>query len=154
MFKKVIAIAFFMAIVVGACAPAGPDTIKIGVNAPITGDIPKVGEGTKFAAEMWLEAIGGELEIGGKTYAVELVIEDNEAKGESAAAVNQKLTTQDEVLVTPPHSIDPGSSAHHSLIHSRDLLSPTSSPRNTASPRRPCSTTLPVTTLRVWRITS
>jgi len=99
MLKKVIAIAFFMAIIVGACAPAGPDTIKIGVNAPITGDIPKVGEGTKFAAEMWLEAIGGELEIGGTTYAIELVIEDNEAKGESAAAVNQKLTTQDEVLV-------------------------------------------------------
>ena len=25
-------------------------TIKIGINAPLTGDIPKVGEGTKFAA--------------------------------------------------------------------------------------------------------
>src|SRR3989337_248127 len=74
-------------------------TIKIGINAEITGDIPKVGEGTKFAAEMWLEEIGGQLEVGGTTYPVELVIEDNEAKGESAAAVNQKLTTQDEVLV-------------------------------------------------------
>jgi branched-chain amino acid transport system substrate-binding protein len=31
-------------------------TIKIGINAPLTGDIPKVGEGTKFAAQMWLEA--------------------------------------------------------------------------------------------------
>ena len=40
----------------------GKETIKIGINAPITGDIPKVGEGTKFAAEMWLEdlkAAGG-----------------------------------------------------------------------------------------------
>ena len=47
-----------------ACAPgAAPDTIKIGVNAPLTGDIPKVGEGTKFSAEMWLEDIGGELEV-------------------------------------------------------------------------------------------
>ncbi|UCC87849.1 MAG: ABC transporter substrate-binding protein [Anaerolineales bacterium] len=83
-----------------ACAGAGgPDTIKIGINAELTGDIPKVGEGTKFAAEMWLEDIGGELEVGGKTYKVELVIEDNEAKGESAAAVNSKLITQDEVLV-------------------------------------------------------
>ncbi|NIO04261.1 MAG: branched-chain amino acid ABC transporter substrate-binding protein, partial [Proteobacteria bacterium] len=41
-------------------------TIKIGINAPITGDIPKVGEGTKFAAQMWLEDINaaGGLEVG------------------------------------------------------------------------------------------
>ena len=32
-------------------------TIKIGINAPITGDIPKVGEGTKYAAQMWLEDV-------------------------------------------------------------------------------------------------
>ena len=32
-------------------------TIKIGVNAPLTGDIPKVGEGTKYAAQMWLEDV-------------------------------------------------------------------------------------------------
>ncbi|MFQ5433912.1 MAG: ABC transporter substrate-binding protein [Anaerolineae bacterium] len=82
-----------------ACGAGAPDTIKIGINAPITGDIPKVGEGTKFAAEMWLEDIGGQLEVGGKTYNVELVIEDNEAKAESAAAVNTKIITQDEVLV-------------------------------------------------------
>jgi branched-chain amino acid transport system substrate-binding protein len=87
------------AFLLGACAPGGgAETIKIGINAPITGDIPKVGEGTKFAAEMWLEDIGGEMSVGGKTYQVELVIEDNESKGESAAAVNTKLITQDEVL--------------------------------------------------------
>lgn len=86
-------------ILIGACAPAAPQSIKIGVNAEITGDIPKVGEGTKFAAEMWLEEIGGVITVGGNEYTVELVIEDNEAKGESAAAVNTKLITQDEVLV-------------------------------------------------------
>jgi branched-chain amino acid transport system substrate-binding protein len=48
---------------------------------------------------MWLEDIGGELEVGGETYQVELVIEDNESKAESAATVNSKLITQDEVLV-------------------------------------------------------
>jgi branched-chain amino acid transport system substrate-binding protein len=99
MLKKLIAFVFIASLALTACGPAAPDTIKIGVNAPITGDIPKVGEGTKFAAEMWLEEIGGELEIGGQTYKIELVIEDNESKGESAAAANQKLITQDEVLV-------------------------------------------------------
>jgi branched-chain amino acid transport system substrate-binding protein len=84
-----------------ACAGGGADTIKIGINAPLTGDIPKVGEGTKFAAEMWLEDINaaGGLEVGGKTYDVELIMEDNESKGESAAAANTKLITQDEVLL-------------------------------------------------------
>jgi branched-chain amino acid transport system substrate-binding protein len=86
------------AILIGACGPGG-DVIKIGINAPLTGDIPKVGEGTKYAAEMWLEEIDGELEVGGKTYAVELVIEDNESKAESAAAANTKMITQDEVLI-------------------------------------------------------
>jgi len=81
-----------------ACGQAAQPTIKIGINAPLTGDIPKVGEGTKFAAEMWLEEVGGELEVGDQTYPVELVIEDNESKAESAASVNQKLITQDEVL--------------------------------------------------------
>ena len=82
-----------------ACGGAGGQTIKIGINAPITGDIPKVGEGTRFAAEMWLEENGGVITVGGTEYTVELVIEDNESKGESAAAVNTKLITQDEVLV-------------------------------------------------------
>ncbi|MFC2037108.1 ABC transporter substrate-binding protein [Chloroflexota bacterium] len=95
-----IALLLVGAFLLGACAGGGgDDTIKIGVNAPLTGDIPKVGEGTKFAAEMWLEEIGGELVVGGETYQVELVIEDNEAKAESATSANTKLITQDEVLV-------------------------------------------------------
>ncbi len=83
------------------CGPEGPRTIKIGINAPLTGDIPKVGEGTKFAARMWLEGIkeAGGLEVGGKRYPIELVIEDNESKAESAVKVNTKLITEDEVLV-------------------------------------------------------
>jgi len=89
------------ALLLGACQPAAPQTIKIGINAEITGDIPKVGEGTKYAAEMWLEDINaaGGLEVGGKKYPVELVIEDNESKAESAVAANTKLITQDEVLI-------------------------------------------------------
>jgi branched-chain amino acid transport system substrate-binding protein len=77
------------------------DTIKIGINAPITGDIPKVGEGTKFAAQMWLADIkaAGGLKVGDKVYPVELVVEDNEARAESAVKVNTKMITEDEVLV-------------------------------------------------------
>jgi branched-chain amino acid transport system substrate-binding protein len=89
-----------MVFAIYACGPSGPESIKIGINAPITGDIPKVGEGTKFAAEMWLEDINaaGGIQVGDKKYKVELVIEDNEAKAESAVKVNTKLITEDEVL--------------------------------------------------------
>ncbi len=75
--------------------------IKVGINAPITGDIPKVGEGTKFAAQMWMEDVkaAGGITIGGKKYPVELVIEDNEAKAESAVKVATKMITEDEILV-------------------------------------------------------
>ena len=101
MIKKLVVLTIMTALVLAACGPAAPETIKIGINAPLTGDIPKVGEGTKYAAEMWLEDItaAGGLEVGGVKYQVELVIEDNESKGESAATVNSKLITQDEVLV-------------------------------------------------------
>ncbi|MBC8439656.1 MAG: ABC transporter substrate-binding protein [Deltaproteobacteria bacterium] len=74
--------------------------IKIGINAPMTGDIPKVGEGSKYAAMLWLEDIekAGGLEVGGKKYKVELVIEDNESKAESAVKANTKMISQDDVL--------------------------------------------------------
>jgi branched-chain amino acid transport system substrate-binding protein len=75
-------------------------TIKIGINAPITGDIPKVGEGSKYAAEMWLEDINaaGGLDVGGEKYMVEVIVEDNESKPESAAKAATKLITEDGVL--------------------------------------------------------
>jgi branched-chain amino acid transport system substrate-binding protein len=75
--------------------------IKVGINAPITGDIPKVGEGTKYAAQMWLEDIekAGGITVGGEQFPVELVIEDNESKAESAVKANTKMITEDEVLV-------------------------------------------------------
>ena len=53
----VVTILLVGAFVAGACGQAAQPAIVIGVNAPLTGDIPKVGEGSKFAAEMWLEDI-------------------------------------------------------------------------------------------------
>jgi branched-chain amino acid transport system substrate-binding protein len=101
--KRVAVIAALILVIFVFERPAwcAKDTVKIGVNAPITGDIPKVGEGTKFAARMWLadiKATGG-LKVGEKTYQVELIIEDNESKAESAVKANTKMITEDEVLV-------------------------------------------------------
>ncbi len=82
-------------------AGVSAQTIKIGLNIPLTGDIPKVGEGSKFAARMWLSDVNaaGGLEVGGKKHKVELVIEDNESRAESAVKANSRLITEDGVLV-------------------------------------------------------
>ena len=89
-----------LSLALSPCGWAASKTIKIGINAPITGDIPKVGEGSKYAAEMWLEDIkaAGGLSVGGVKYNVEVVVEDNESKPESAAKAATKLITEDEVL--------------------------------------------------------
>jgi branched-chain amino acid transport system substrate-binding protein len=84
-----------------ACGKKRAAVIKIGINAPLTGDIPKVGEGTKYAAQMWLEDIqkAGGLQVGNKKYPVQLVIEDNESKPESAVTANTKMITEDDAMV-------------------------------------------------------
>jgi branched-chain amino acid transport system substrate-binding protein len=94
-------VGLILGLVFSPCAWAKMKSIKIGINAPITGDIPKVGEGSKFAAQMFLEDINaaGGLEVGGKKWPVEIIVEDNEAKAESAVKANTKLITEDEVLV-------------------------------------------------------
>jgi hypothetical protein len=146
--------------------------IKVGINAPITGDIPKVGEGTKYAAQMWLADIekAGGIEVGGKKYPVELVIEDNEAKAESAVKANTKMITEDEVLVivgpqsskqavpagdvannyeiqTPPRTVPLFSGAVSSIL-SRDRSWQISLPKSLNTPKRRCSMTSPATTPR------
>ena len=98
--SKVLAIAICSFFIAGLGVCFAADMIYIGVNAPLTGDIPKVGEGTKFAAQMWLEDVNaaGGIKVGGKQYKVELVIEDNESKAESAVKANTKLITEEDVL--------------------------------------------------------
>ena len=73
------------------------DTIKIGFNIPMTGDIPEVGEGSKNAAEMYLADINGAggLEVGGKKYMLEFIYMDNESKADSAVNAALKLIEQE-----------------------------------------------------------
>jgi len=76
------------------------DTIKIGYNIPMTGDIPKVGESSKLSAEMLKADINGAggLEVGGKKYMLEFIYEDNESKAESAVTTALKLIEKDSIL--------------------------------------------------------
>lgn len=83
------------------------DTIKIGFNIELTGDIPKVGESSKFAAEMLKAEINGKggLQVGDKKYLLDFLYEDNEAKAEAAVTTALKLIEKDQVLaVIGPNS--------------------------------------------------
>ncbi len=85
----------------GACGGAGQaNTIKVGVVAELTGDIPAVGASCKNAAEMAVQEINdaGGLDVGGTKYKVELFIEDNAGKADQSASAAQKLITQQNVV--------------------------------------------------------
>lgn len=99
-------VVMLLGILMTACQPAGPTTIKVGLNAELTGGIPVVGESCKNAAELAVKEINdaGGLEVGGQTYMIELLVEDNEDKAESAAAAAQKLVTANVLAMIGPNA--------------------------------------------------
>ncbi len=74
--------------------------IYLGVIAPLTGDIPKVGQDTVEAAQMAVDEINAAcgLEVDGESYEVIIVVEDNESKAESSVAVATRLIVEEDVL--------------------------------------------------------
>lgn len=74
--------------------------IYLGVIAPLTGDIPKVGQDTVEAAEMAVDEINAAcgLEVDGENYEVVILVEDNESKAESSVAVATRLIVEEDVL--------------------------------------------------------
>ncbi|MDX2481785.1 MAG: ABC transporter substrate-binding protein, partial [Desulfuromusa sp.] len=114
-------------------------TIKIGFNIPMTGDIPEVGEGSKNAAEMYLADINGAggLEVGGKKYMLEFVYMDNESKADSAVNAALKLIEQEEVVaIIGPNSskqaVPGGGTANENRV---PMISPWSTNPNTTLDR-------------------
>lgn len=102
----VVLLAFVVSLVAAACQPAAPSTIKVGLNAELTGSVPVVGESCKNAATLAVKEINdaGGLDVGGKKYQIELQVEDNEDKAESAAAAAQKLATAGVVAMIGPNA--------------------------------------------------
>ncbi len=87
-------------VLTGCAQTASTQTIKVGVVAELTGDIPAVGASCKNAAEMAVKEVNdaGGLEVGGKKYQIELFIEDNAGKADQSASGAQKLITQQNVV--------------------------------------------------------
>lgn len=74
--------------------------IYLGVIAPLTGDIPKVGQDTVEAAQMAVDEVNAAcgLEVDGENYEVIILVEDNESKAESSVAVATRLIVEEDVL--------------------------------------------------------
>jgi branched-chain amino acid transport system substrate-binding protein len=105
MFRKILvpfSILALLATLVGCPPPKPPvpygGVLKIGHVAPLTGAIPKVGEDGKYGVELALDEIDWKLKVGPHEYKIEILLEDNESKAESAVAAATKLIVEDKVL--------------------------------------------------------
>ena len=126
-------------VLVTACQGGGSDTIRIGLNLELTGELPEVGEHSRVAAEMYVEQINadGGLNIGGEMKQLELVIEDNGGTAEGAAAAATKLISEDEVLllVGPNASVAAVPAGEIANDESTPMISPWSTNPNTTLDR-------------------
>jgi branched-chain amino acid transport system substrate-binding protein len=82
------------------------DCIKIGLSAELTGSVPVVGKSCVNAAKMAVDEINaaGGVAVGDKTVQVKLLVEDNEDKAESAAAVAQKFVSAGVLAMVGPNA--------------------------------------------------
>ena len=94
-----VAVCMVVVALFAACSSNDSSSIKVGVIAELTGDMPAVGESCKKAAEMAVQQVNdaGGIEIAGKKYTVKLFIEDNAGKADQSASAAQKLITQQKV---------------------------------------------------------
>ena len=112
------------------------DEIRIGYNIPLTGDNPDVGASSKNAAEMYLKE-HPTVTVGGKSYALKFIYEDNEYRPESAVKIHTKLITEDGVLgiVGPQSSSQAVPSGEVANNYATPMISPWSTNPNTTLDR-------------------
>ena len=93
-------ICVLVALGAAGCGEKAPSTIRVGVIAELTGDMPAVGESCKKAAQLAVKEMNdaGGVQVGDTRYKVELFIEDNAGKADQSASAAQKLITQQKVL--------------------------------------------------------
>ena len=88
------------AILLTSCQPSKP-SVKIGINAELTGEMPAVGASCKQAAELFAEQVNkaGGIAVGTEKLPLQLSVVDNSCKADQAAAAAQRLISQNGVLV-------------------------------------------------------
>ena len=102
------------------------ETVKLGLNCPITGPYMAQGADQLRAAKMAVEEVNAKgLKIGGQEVKLELVSEDDQADPRTATTVAQRLT--DEGVKGVVGHVTSGA-CHHSIRTSQSPVSLTSAP--------------------------
>jgi len=110
--KKLIALIMVLCMIVGLCAcgektesttgdsstASGGDTVRIGIFQPASGDNGAPGKQETLGSQ-YANHVQPTVEIGGKTYNVELVIVDNESSNDKAVSAAQSLVSSDVSVV-------------------------------------------------------
>lgn len=97
----------------GEVAPP-PETVKLGLNLELTGDVQAVGASSRQAAELFAEQVNarGGVALAGGSLPLELVIQDNGANAIQSAGIAQHLVSRDNVVaMVGPNSSDGASAA-------------------------------------------
>lgn len=125
--KRTLILSSLVALTLSACAQEGGDTIKIGMIAPLTGDLASAGADISGAARMAVDEINASGGINGKT--VELIVEDGRCNSADATNAVQKLVNVDKVDVILGDVCSSGTLAIAPIAEKAKIvhLSPTSS---------------------------
>lgn len=85
--------------------------LKIGFTAPLSGALAGFGEANSFIVDAMKKLMADGVQIGGKSYAVELIERDVQSNSDTAAAQAGKLITEDKVdlimAIATPEMINP-----------------------------------------------
>jgi branched-chain amino acid transport system substrate-binding protein len=91
----IIIIALLVPLALSGCAKSGGKTIKVGVIAPMTGDVKTFGESTKEGAQLAIEEWNTKGGINGKK--VEMVLGDDKGDAAEASNAGTKMIKQDGI---------------------------------------------------------
>lgn len=75
----------------------GGGTLRLGYVTPRTGSLAPFGEADEFVLSAMREALADGIEVGGATYAVEILDKNSESSSDGASAVAQELIVDDGI---------------------------------------------------------
>lgn len=111
MFKRVFSVLVVMVALVGVSIVNAQDTIRIGYVTPQTGPLAPFGAADEFIIAGVEAAIADGIEIGGTTYAVEILVRDTQSDPNRAADVAADLILVDGVnlilVASTPETTNP-----------------------------------------------
>ena len=125
--KRTLVLSALVALTLSACGQTGDRTIKIGMIAPLTGDLASAGADISGAARMAVDELNATGGINGKM--IELIVEDGRCNAADATNAAQKLVNADKVVAIVGDVCSSGTLAMAPIVEAAKIvaLSPTSS---------------------------